>query len=153
MVTNISESKRIEEERDELLRALDRRVKEFTVLHEVAQTATESLDLVEVLNKSLDKVTELMAVETAAILFANEQKGGAIAAACGSVSPKFLDKVKKLPIGYSITGRVALSGVPIVIEDVSKYPQLADMSVKQEGLLERIATAMQTVSPIMLIFV
>jgi signal transduction histidine kinase len=133
MVTSITEDGRIEEERKELLLALGRRVKEFTVLHDVAQIATDSPDLDEVLNNSLDKVTELMTAEMVAILLANEQEGEVTAVARGGVSPEFLDKVKEQPIGNSITGRVALSGVPIVIEDISKYPQLVDISVRQEG--------------------
>ena len=36
MVVNITERKRTKEEREELLQALDRKVKEFTILHEVA---------------------------------------------------------------------------------------------------------------------
>ncbi len=134
MVTNITVSKRTEEEWQELLHALSGRVREFTILHEVAQIATESLDLNQVLNNSLDKVIESMAVESAAIILSNEQNGEVITAARGSLSPGFLDELKEMPIGNSITGRVALSGVPTVIEDVSKYPQLADIAVKQEGL-------------------
>jgi len=134
MVTNITERKNAEEEKKELLNALDRRVKEFTILSEFAQIATESLELNKVLNDSLDKVIKLVAVETAAIILVNEQKGEATVVAHGSISPKFLDEVKKLPTGNSITSRLALSGMPIVIEDVSKYPQLADISVREEGL-------------------
>ena len=131
---NITEGTRMEKEREELLQALDRRVKEFAALHEVAQIATESSDLGEVLNNSLDKVSELMAIETVAILLANEQDEEMIAAVRGDVSPKFLDWVKEQTASNSIAGRVALSGVPIVIEDVSKYPQLADMAIREEGL-------------------
>ena len=133
MVTNIAESKWIEE-RQELLHALDRRVKGFTILNEVAQITTESLDLDEVLNNSLDKVRELMAVETAAIILANEQTGKVTTVARGDGLAKFLDKVKKLPVGNNITGRLALSGMPIVIGDTSKYPELVDISLRREGL-------------------
>ncbi len=131
---DITERKRMERERKELLSALGRRVKEFTTLHEVAQVATESLDMDQILNNSLDKVIQSMAVEMAAVLLADGQKGEVITVAHGEVSPEFLDKLKKLPIGKGIAGRETLSGVPIVIEDVLKYPQLADISVIREGL-------------------
>jgi len=133
MVTNITKSKWMEE-KQELLHALDRRVKAFAILNEITQIATESPDLYEVLNNSLGKVRELMAVETAAIIFNNEQKGEVTTVARGDGLAEFLDKVKNLPVGNSITGRLALSGMPIVIGDTSKYPQLVDTSLRDEGL-------------------
>jgi len=134
MGMNIAERKRIEEERKELLQALDRRVAEFITLRNVAQTAVESLDLDEILNSSLDKVVELLRVEVAAISFRNEQDGKTITAARGEVSPEFLSELKEPSIRHSIAERVALFGVPVVIEDTSKYSQLVDMSISQEGL-------------------
>lgn len=134
MVTNAIKNKRTGNEMDELLRALDRKAKEFVILHEVIQTAAESLDLDEVLKNSLDKVIELMAVEMAAILLTNEQEGEMTAIARGDVSPHLLDKMKELPNSDGITSRIGLSEAPVVIEDISKYPQLADMAVRQEGL-------------------
>ncbi len=133
MVTDITKSKWIKERR-ELLHALDRRVKGFTVLNEISQIATEPHDLSEVLSNSLEKVRELMAVETAAIILTNEQKGEVITATHGDGLVRFLDKVKKLPADNSVTGRLALSGAPIVIGDTSKYSQLIDISIREEGL-------------------
>ncbi len=144
MVTNTTERKSTEEEKNELLLALDRRVKEFTILSEFVQIATESLELNKVLNDSLGKVIELMAVETAAIILANEQKGEVTAVARGRVSPKFLNKVKKLPVDNSITGRLALSDMPLVIGDTSKYPQLADISVRDEGIQSVVAVPLRS---------
>jgi signal transduction histidine kinase len=129
---NIAEQ-RIEERR-EFIQALDRRVMEFVTLHNVAQTAIESLDLDEILNSSLDKVLGLLGVEVALISFTDEQEKKTITVSRGSVSPEFLDKVKESSIRHSIAGRVALSVAPVVIEDTSKYPQLIDISISREGL-------------------
>jgi len=131
---NITERKNKEEERDGFLQALGRRVREFTVLHEVAQIAIESLDLEETLDIALGRVVDLMEVEVATILLDNEHEKRVITAAHGDLSREFLDKVKEQSNSYNISNRVALSGVPIVIEDISKYSQLVDMSVRQEGL-------------------
>jgi len=134
MITNTIKAKSTEEEREELLRALERRVKEFTILQGVAQIATESLNLDKVLSDSLDMVRKLIAVETVAIILVNEQKGEVTTVARGDGLTKFLDKVRKLPLGNSITGRLALSGMPIVIGDTPKYPHLVDFSVREEKL-------------------
>lgn len=62
------------DQRQELLEALSRRTKEWAILHRVAQLPIESPDLNAVLDHSLDKVSEAIAVETAAVLFMTEQK-------------------------------------------------------------------------------
>jgi len=134
MVVGNTEQRTADEERQELLRALGRRVKEFTVLHEVAQIAIESLDLEGVLNIALRRVAELMEVEVVAIFLANDQEEKVIGVAHGDISQKFLDSVKERPVSYAITNRLALWAAPVVVEDVSKYPELADISVRQEGL-------------------
>lgn len=123
-----------EEARKELFQALDSRVREFVTLRNVAQTAIETLDLNEILNSSLDKVAELLAVEVAAISFANEQDGRTITVTYGDISPESLNRVKEPSIRSSITERVALFGVPVVIEDTLKYPQFVDIPVSQGGL-------------------
>jgi len=127
-------TKGLKEEKIELLHALEAKVKEFTILHQIAQTGTEMLALEQVLNNALEKVLRLMVIESGAILLANEQKGEVSAIARGGVSSKFLEKLKKLPSSNSITGRMILSGMPVVIEDTAKYPQLADSLLMDEGL-------------------
>ena len=74
-MVNTTKTKRVKEEKEELLHALETKVTEFTILHQIAQTATESLELDQVLNNCLDKVIQLMGVETAAILLTKEQNG------------------------------------------------------------------------------
>ena len=134
MVKSATKIKNIEGEKKELLHALETKVKEFTVLHQIAQTGTEMLALEQVLNNVLEKVMRLMEVESGAILLANEQKGEVSAVARGEVSTRFLEKLKELPTSNSITGRLILSGMPVVIEDTAKYPQPADSLVREERL-------------------
>jgi signal transduction histidine kinase len=134
MVTNTIKVKSTKEECKELLYSLERRVKEFTILQEIAQIATDSPNLDEVVKNFLEKVRQLIAVETAAIILADEQKGKLLTIVRGGGLTKILDKAKELPIGNSIASRLALSGMPFVIGDISKYPQFADASVGQEGL-------------------
>jgi signal transduction histidine kinase len=134
MVKSLTEAKGIKEEKKELLHALETKVKEFTILHQIAQTGTEMLALEQVLNNALGKVMRLMELDSGAILLANEQKGEVSAIARGEVSTGFLEKLKELPTSNSITGRLILSGMPVVIEDTTKYPNLADGLIKEEGL-------------------
>ncbi len=118
----------------ELLSALQTKVREFIILHQIAQTGTEMLALEQVLSNALERVTRLIGVESGAIVLANEQRGEISAVARGGLSNRFLEKLKKLSTGGSITGRLILSGMPVVIEDTAKYPRLADSLVMEEGL-------------------
>jgi signal transduction histidine kinase len=132
MAKSITEG--LKEEKAELLGALQTKVREFIILHQIAQTGTEMLALEQVLSNALERVMRLMGVESGAIVLANEQRGEVSAAARGGLSSRFLEKLKKLPTGSSITGRLILSGMPVVIEDTAKYPQLANSLVREEGL-------------------
>jgi len=134
MVKSATKIKNIEEEKEELIHSLEIKVQEFTILHQIAQTGTEMLALEQVLNNALEKVMRLMAIESGAILLANEQKGEVSAVARGELSAGFLDKLKGLPSSNSITSRLILSGMPVVIENTTKYPHLADSLVREEGL-------------------
>ena len=134
MVKSITRTKGIKEEKTELLHALETKVKEFTILHQIAQTGTEMQALEQVLDNALEKVMRLMEAEIGAILLANEQKGEVGAVARGGVSTRFLDKLRELPASNSVTSRLILSGMPVVIEDTAKYPHLADSLVREEGL-------------------
>jgi len=134
MVKSATKIKNIEEEKEELIHSLETKVQEFTILHQIAQIGTEMLALEQVLNNTLEKVIRLMGIESGAILLANEQKGEVSAVARGGVSTRFLDKLKELPSSNSITSRLILSGMPVVIENTTKYPHLADSLVREEGL-------------------
>ncbi len=122
------------QENKELLCALERSIKERIVLQEVAQIATNSPNLESVVNISLDKVVELLSVETAAIILADEQGDGVTTITRGGSLGTILDSIKGLSVGNTITSRIALSDIPVVIEDILKYPHLVDDPVKQEGL-------------------
>jgi len=126
--------KSIQKEKEELIRSLETKVEEFTILHQIVQTGTEMLELEQVLSNALERVMQLMAVDSGAILLTNEQKGNLSTVARGGVSTEFLKKLKKLPSSNNITGRLILSGMPLVVEDTAKYPQLADSLLSEEGL-------------------
>ena len=139
MVKSKTKASSIEEEKEELIHSLETKVEEFTILHQIAQTGTEMLALEQVLSNALERVMQLMAVDSGAILLTNERKGSLSAVARGGISNGFLEKLKKLTSKRNLNSRLILSGMPVVIEDTAKYPQLADSLIRQEGL-KSIAT-------------
>lgn len=121
-------------ERQELLSALDRKVKEFIVLHEVAQIATESLDLNKVLNEALNKVLDSVRPEVAAIILADDNGDKTAVASRDGIPPELLDAIPRILKETGDTARIVLSPVPVVIEDFSKYPQFISRAMRDSGL-------------------
>ncbi len=132
MDVNSVQKKIASKEKLEFLQALDRRLKEFITFHNVAQTAIESLDLKEMLRNALQEAAELLAVEVAVISFTNNQDNNSITVAHGDVSSSFINGLEAKSVHYRRVSDSYLSGVPIVIEDTEKYPQLVDSAIIQE---------------------
>ena len=134
MVIATTRSQPATDERQELLSALGRKVKEFIILHEVAQIAIESVELDRVLADALDKVLESVRPEIAAIILTTGHNGGITGATRGSPAPDFLNRLSRaLRGGGNSTGTV-LSVVPVVMEDILKHPKLASRELRDTGL-------------------
>lgn len=132
MDVNSAQKNITSKEKLEFLQALDRRLKEFITFHNVAQTAIESLDLNEILRNALKEVAELLAVEVAVISFTNNQDNNSITVAHGDVSASFINGLGTKSLRYRGVSDSHLAGVPIVIEDIEKYPHLVDASITRE---------------------
>ena len=121
-------------ERQELLSALDRKVKEFIVLHEVAQIAAESLDLDTVLHQALNNVLNEVSPEIGAIILANAHGNRTAAANREGVLPALQAILPDILSETSQTNGILFSPVPVVIEDTSKYRQFTSPSMRDSGL-------------------
>ena len=85
----------------------------------IGETALNRLDLEELLNELLDRITSLLGTDTAAILLVDE--GGAnLAARAAKGLEEEVERGFRLPIGAGFAGRVAATREPIAIEDVER---------------------------------
>ncbi|MCD6358510.1 MAG: PAS domain S-box protein, partial [Dehalococcoidia bacterium] len=140
---NITERKRAEKDREEVVYSMVRRVKELTTLHEISRVVSGSLELDDILNRALDIIVRTMNVETAAILLADEKRDEMVVRAHRGVSPEYLEQVKRLPIGKGVTGSVAASGKPVVIDNLTEHPRLSTMPLRREGLSSIVAVPLK----------
>jgi signal transduction histidine kinase/ActR/RegA family two-component response regulator len=106
---------------------------ELSILNAISQTVNQSIDMVEILDKSLDKVMEMIGVGSAGIYLLDEKAKELVFVAHRGFSEIFLKGTKRWKLEEGMTGKVALSGEPIFIED---YPDHAEAIpfVVEEGL-------------------
>ena len=106
---------------------------ELSVLNAISQTVNQSIDLDEILNKSLDKMMEMIDVKSAGIYLLDEKNNDLVYVAHRGFSKIFLKGMKRLKIGEGVTGKVALSGESIFIEDYPSHPEALPLAI-EEGL-------------------
>jgi len=106
---------------------------ELSILNAISQTVNQSIDLDEILNKSVDKMTEMIDVHQASIYLLDEKSGELALAVHRGFSKKFLECMKRRKLGVGLTGKVALSGEPLFIENYPSHPDALGPAI-EEGL-------------------
>jgi GAF domain-containing protein/CheY-like chemotaxis protein len=106
---------------------------ELSILNAISQAVNQSIDLDEILNKSLDKMMEMIGVRSAGVYLIDEKMNDLVFVAHRGFSKIFLKGVKRVKLGDMITGKVALSGESIFIEDYPNYPDALPVVI-EEGL-------------------
>jgi len=106
---------------------------ELSVLNAISQTVNQSVDLDEILNKSVDKMMEMIDVYHARIYLLDEKSNDLALVVHRGGSEKFLEHLTRRKLGMNVTGRVALSGEAIFMEDYPRHPDALGPAV-EEGL-------------------
>ncbi len=106
---------------------------QLSILNAISQTVNQSIDLDEILNKSVDKMTEMIDVHQASIYLLDEKKSELTLVVHRGFSKKFLEFMKHRKLGVGISGKVALSGEPLFVEDYSSHSDAFDPAI-EEGL-------------------
>ena len=106
---------------------------ELSVLNAISQTVNQSIDLDEILNNSLDKMMEMIEIRSAGFFLLDEKSNELVYVAQRGFSEAYLKKMRRRKLGEGVTGKVALSGEPIFIEDYPKHPEAHPIAV-EEGM-------------------
>lgn len=106
---------------------------ELSILNTISQVVNQSIDLDEILNRSLDKIMEMTEVKSAGIYLLDEQKNDLVYVTHRGFSKAFLKGMKRMKLGEGATGRVAQSGEPQFIDDYPGYPEAIPLAI-EEGL-------------------
>jgi GAF domain-containing protein/ligand-binding sensor domain-containing protein len=110
------------------------RTKELASLNAIAAVVSRSLDLDQMLADALDETLEVTGIEAGGIYLLDEETGVLTIAVQQGFSPEFATAIDRLSVGEGFSGRVAGSGAPLVVTDVSEDARLTRMMVQEEGL-------------------
>ena len=111
---------------------LARNAREATAVSVLAQNVGQSLELREILQGSLATIADVIPLD-ATVIFLREGEELRIAAHLG-LSNEFVTRADRMRLGEGFAGRVAASGVPLLIEDMWVDPRLRSDAVIKEGL-------------------
>jgi signal transduction histidine kinase/ActR/RegA family two-component response regulator len=117
----------------ELEEEIQRLNKEFSILGEISQAVNQSADLHEILNNSLNKITELIGIRSAGIYLLDEKGESLVFTAQRNFSKRFIEGMKRLELEEGITGKATLMGEPLFIEDYPTHPKAIALAI-EEGL-------------------
>ncbi|MBM4347077.1 MAG: GAF domain-containing protein, partial [Deltaproteobacteria bacterium] len=107
--------------------------RELSILNAISQTVNESIDLDEILNKSLNKIVELTEIQSVGIYLLEEKTNELIYVVHKGFSMAFSKGMQRLKLGEGATGKVALSGEPLFIDDYPGYSEAIPFAI-EEGL-------------------
>lgn len=106
---------------------------ELSILNAISEVVNQSIDLDEILNRSLDKIMEMTEVSSAGFYLLDEQNKDLFYVTHRGFSKVFLKGMKRIKLGIGITGKVAQTGEPQFIDDYPGHPAAIPLAI-EEGL-------------------
>ena len=109
---------------NEKLAGLERKIKELSVFHEVGKALTSTLDLSEVLQTIMEKVSSFFRPDTWSLLLIDDETGELYFEIATGEGSESLRNVRLKP-GEGIAGWVAARGEPLIVPNVGADPRFA----------------------------
>jgi signal transduction histidine kinase len=94
---------------------------------------SRTLKLENILTDALDKTLEVSGIEAGGIYLLQESTGVLTVAAHKGLSVQLVDEIDDLKIGEGFSGRVAETGEPLVVRELSTDSRLTRSAVQKEG--------------------
>ena len=118
----------------ELALQVAHRTEELAALNSVAAVVSRSLELEEILNDALDQTLRVMGIPAGGIYLLNERNEELTIATHRGFGSDFVRGIDRLRLGEGFSGRVAQSGNPLVVRDVSADQRLTRAAAREEGI-------------------
>jgi len=117
------------------------RARDLSALLTIAETATQSLDVEEILNDTLDKSLEILGFDLGFIRILDSAKGGMVVrAARGLSSPEFLQGVAPIDSERRNVSRIVYeTKEPYICSDIRKDPVYKNRTMEREGMISSAA--------------
>ena len=100
----------------------ERKLRELSFLHEVAQLASSARDWDEMLRVVIDRTTDAMRAEVSSLYLLEKREGLLRLVATNGLNPRAVGRAT-LRFGEGITGWVANARVPLAVRDVRNEPR------------------------------
>jgi K+-sensing histidine kinase KdpD len=131
------EKQRLVIENRQLLEELERRNHITDTLLNVAQAVSQSLDMIEILDAALERVTQCTGLEASFIYL--DKNGHLVLKAYHGLSRRMLEAMpKEIAYGSGTIGRIFQQGQPDIIEDLGKNSQ-CDLAFLDAGGFHSVA--------------
>lgn len=105
----------------------------LAAINSVALAVGRFASLDEMLDYALRKVLEVVETEAGGLYLLDETKGELVLAVHHGLSEMAWRDFDRLPLGEGLSGRVAATGDPIVVESLKDDPRLTRMAARSEG--------------------
>jgi len=99
----------------------------LAVLNKTSSVISQSLQLSQVLDSSIDEVVDAMGVDAAIVFLMDEQSGEPTLMGYRGIPSELAQGMDRIGLGGSTMGRVAETGEPLFVEDASQDHDLARM--------------------------
>ena len=116
------------------IKTVENEERRLSAINAVLSVVAESLELRQILDHAMDKVQGVMGVEKSMLYLLDEEKGELTLEAHHGVSAEFARIAKRLKVGEGLNGRVAETGEPLAVKDLSMSPMLSS----EIGLRENV---------------
>lgn len=118
---------------------------QLAVLNEISSVVSKSLELSELLGSSIDSVVTVMRADAALVFLLDEKRGELVLAANEGVSEEFAGNISRIKLGEGFNGRVAETGEPLFVEDVSRESGSATgRALVKEGIKSQIIVPLKS---------
>lgn len=121
----------------------ERRV-ELSVLNDISGVVSQSLELSQVLSSSVESVVNVMKVDAAMVFLLDEKSKVLNIAAYEGLSERFIKNINGIKLGEGFNGKVAQTGEPLFVEDVSQDPGATKMMVLSEGIKSQLIVPLKS---------
>ena len=104
------------------IQAIENEERRLSAINAVLGVVTESLELQDILGLALNKVSDVMGVEICLLFLLQEEAGELTLEAYRGIadeSAAAINAIKPIKVGEGFNGRVALTGEPLAVRDVS----------------------------------
>jgi signal transduction histidine kinase len=125
------------QEREKRLR--QEAVSRLRTVNVIGAIVTKSLELEQILNDALDKILEVMQVKMGFIFLVERGTQDLVLTVQRGVPPEFADEIRRLRMGESLSGWVAQTGQPRIVDNLLAERQLTTSLASKAGMRSFVA--------------